>query len=141
MGKINIGRWIVCGAIAGIVVDLLGTLIDGWMLGARWAAGMRELGHPPFTATQSLWVNVVGLLVGLAAIWIYVGIRPRFGAGPRTAVYAALAVWVVGYLAPDAGFMVIPHLFSHHLAVYTTLGAMVEVVAGTLVGAGLYKEA
>jgi hypothetical protein len=141
MGKINIGRWIVCGAIAGIVVDLLGTLIDGWMLGARWAAGMRELGHPPFTATQILWFNVVGLLVGLAAIWIYVGIRPRFGAGPRTAVYAALAVWVVGYLAPDAGFMVIPHLFSHHLAVYTTLGAMVEVVAGTLVGAGLYKEA
>jgi hypothetical protein len=141
MGKINVGRWILCGVIAGIILDLVETLIDGVWLAPRWEAGMRLLNHPPFTAEQIAWFNILGLVTGLVAVWIYAGIRPRFGAGPKTALYAGLAVWLVGCLVPNLGFMFIPHLFSHHLAVYTTAGNLIEVLAGTLVGAALYKEA
>ena len=45
MGKINIGRVILGGLVAGIVSDLLGYLVDGVLLGPRWAAGMKALGH------------------------------------------------------------------------------------------------
>jgi hypothetical protein len=141
MGKINVGRWILCGVIAGIIADLIGTIVDGVLLAPRWNFSLQLLGHPPFTSQQFVWFNILGLIVGLTAVWIYAGIRPRFGAGPKTAIYAGLAVWILADLVPNAGFMYIPHLFSHHLAVYTTLGALLEVLAGTLVGAALYKEA
>jgi hypothetical protein len=37
--------------------------------------------------------------------------------------------------------MYVGGLFSKHLALYTTLGGLVEVVVGTIAGAALYKEA
>jgi hypothetical protein len=49
-------------------------------------------------------------------------------------------VWVIGVLIPNASFMYVTDLFPKHLTFYTTLGALVEVVAGTVAGAALYKE-
>jgi hypothetical protein len=141
MGKINISRLILGGIVAGIVADALGYLVDDVMLASRWAAGMKALGLSAFSPNQWIWFNLLGLVSGIVAVWIYAAIRPRFGAGPRTAIYAGLAVWVVGALLPNLGFMCFAHLFSRHLTLYTTLGALVELVAGTVAGAALYKEA
>ena len=41
---------------------------------------------------------ILNLIVGLTAVWIYVGIRPRFGAGHMTAVYAGLATWLLTFV-------------------------------------------
>jgi hypothetical protein len=100
-----------------------------------------DLGHSGFSPIQWIWFNVLGLISGIVSIWIYAGIRPRFGAGPMTAIYAGLAVWVLGALVPNLSFMVIGGLFSKHLALYTTLGGIVEIVVGTVAGAAVYKEA
>jgi uncharacterized membrane protein YeaQ/YmgE (transglycosylase-associated protein family) len=141
MGKINTARWILCGVIAGIIGDLVGSLVDGVLLGPRWNAGLKLLGQPPTTSTQILEYNIVGLVVGLVAIWIYAAIRPRFGAGPKTAIYVGLVVWIVGFLLPNISFMYVSHLYSRHLTLYTTLGALVGCLLATLAGAALYKEA
>jgi len=141
MGKINMSRLVLGGIIAGIVADALGYLVDGVMLAPRWAEGMKALGHSEFSPNQWIWFNLLGLVSGIVAVWIYAAIRPRFGAGPRTAIYAGLAVWVVGALLPNLSFMCFGGLFSRHLTLYTTLGALVELVAGTVAGAALYKEA
>lgn len=141
MGKFNTGRWILCGIIAGIVGDIVGSLVDGMMLAPRWTSEMKLLGHSAFGSTQIVEFNVVGLAIGLVAVWIYAGIRTRFGAGPKTAIYAGLVVWILAFLLPDISFMYIPHLFSHHLTLYTTLGNLVGCLLGTLAGAALYKEA
>ena len=77
---------------------------------------------------------------GIVLIWIYAAIRPRFGAGVKTAILAGLAVWVIGSLLPNASFMYVAHLFSRHLAALTTAGALVETLAGAIVGAAIYKE-
>ena len=45
-----------------------------------------------------------GFFYGVIAVWVYAAIRPRFGPGPRTALRAGLVVWLVGYLAPTAGY-------------------------------------
>ena len=50
MGKINIGRVIIAGLVAGIVADLLGFLVDGILLAPRWADGMKALGHGDFSS-------------------------------------------------------------------------------------------
>jgi hypothetical protein len=141
MGKINVVRLIVGGIVAGIAIDLLDYLVDGVWLAPRWAYGMGLLGKPGFSPVQDIWFNVLGLLTGIAAIWIYAAIRPRFGAGAKTAIIAGLAVWFIGVFLPNVGFMYVSQLFSKHLTLYTTLGGLVEVVFGTLAGASVYREA
>ena len=43
-----------------------------------------------------------GFLVGIFAVWLYAAIRPRYGAGPKTALCAGAAVWGLGYLPRSA---------------------------------------
>ncbi len=140
MGKIDIGRVILGGIVAGIVLDVLGYLVDGVWLASRWADGMKALGHTNFSSSALLGFNALGIVTGIVTIWIYAAIRPRFGAGIKTAICAGLAVWVVGALVPNASFMCVSGLFSHHLMAYTTLGAIVEFVVSAIAGAALYKE-
>jgi hypothetical protein len=140
MGKINVGRLILGGIVAGIAIDLVDYFVDGVWLAPRWADGMALLGRTGFTPVQILLFNVIGLLTGLVAIWVYVAIRPRFGPGIKTAAYAGLAVWLLTVLFPNAAFMHVARLFPNHLTLYTTLGGLVEVVFGTAAGASVYRE-
>jgi len=140
MGKINVGRVILGGIVAGIVSDILGYLVDGVLLAPQWSYDMWKLGRPYLTNHQIIGFNLLGILGGIFLIWIYAAIRPRFGAGAMTAVYAGVVFWIVGILIPNASFMVVAHLFGRHLALYTTAGGLVETLAGALAGAALYKE-
>ena len=140
MGKINVGRVILGGIVAGIVSDVLAYLVDGVLLAQRWAGELSDLGRQDFSTNQIIGFNLLGLASGIALIWVYAAIRPRFGAGSMTAIYAGLAVWFIGVLIPNTGFMVVAHLFGKHLALYTTAGGLVETLAGALAGAALYKE-
>jgi hypothetical protein len=141
MGKINVGRWILCGIVAGIAGNIIEALAEGLWLGPHWNAAMELLGKPPLGTTQIIEFNLVGLVIGFAATWIYVGIRPRFGAGPKTALYAGLVAWVLASLVGNTFFMVIPYMYPHHLALYATIVDFFACVLGTLAGAALYKEA
>lgn len=140
MGKINVGRLILGGIVAGIVGDILDIPVDGVWLSKMWTDQLGALGRGAYTTHQMILFDLAGIVVGLVAIWIYAGIRPRFGPGLKTAVLAGIAVWILGFVVPNFAFMWVPHLFSGHLALYTTLGAFVECVVGTIAGAALYKE-
>src|SRR5271170_5757052 len=112
MGKINLGRVIIAGIVAGLVADILGFVVDGVLLAPQWAAGMKALGRTElFSPSQLIWINLLGILGGIALIWIYAAIRPRFGPGPITAVLAGVAFWVVGYFLPNFTFMWFGGLF------------------------------
>ncbi|HEY1807785.1 MAG TPA: hypothetical protein VGG42_04435 [Acidobacteriaceae bacterium] len=140
MGKINSGRWILGGVVAGIVIDILAYLVDGIMLAPRWAHDIVRLGRPEFTSRQLLLFNLIGIGIGLLAVWVYAAIRPRFGAGMRTAIYAGIAAWVATALLPNATLMWVTGLFNNHLTLYTTAGALIEIVVGTVIGAAVYRE-
>ena len=140
MGRINIGRVILGGIVAGIVSDILGYLVDGVILAPQWADGMKALGRTEFSATQNVAFNIVGLVYGILMVWLYAAIRPRYGAGPKTAVLAGLAIWAAGVLLPNAAFMWAAGLFPANLTVMTTTAAIVELVVAALAGAALYKE-
>ena len=140
MGKINIGRVVIAGLVAGIVADVLGYLVDGVMLAPQWAVGMQNLGHGAFPVSAWIAFNMLGLIGGIVTIWIYAGIRPRFGAGVGTAVRAGIVAWLLTNMIPNLSFMWVAQLFSRHLTVFTTAGGLVEIVVGTIAGAALYKE-
>ena len=52
MGKINMGRVILGGIVAGIVADILGYLVDGVWLMPIWAEQMKKLGRPDYSSTH-----------------------------------------------------------------------------------------
>lgn len=140
MGKINVGRLILGGIVAGIVTDLIDYPIDGVWLAKLWGDQMAALGRPEFSTNQILWFYTFGIILGIAAIWIYAAIRPRFGPGMKTAIYAGFAAWVLSTLVPNFALLWVTRFFNGHLVGYTTLGALLEIVVGTLAGAALYKE-
>ena len=76
---------------------------------------MKELGRGDFSSNEWIWFNLLGLAGGIAVIWIYAAIRPRFGAGMSTAVRAGLASWLSASLLPNFSFMWVAGLFSQHL--------------------------
>jgi len=81
---------------------------------------------------------VISFIIGMLLVWLYAAIRPRFGPGPKTAVYAALVVWVCGFV-----FHI--DLLLTGLATTTTYAmasvvALVQLLVSAWVGAMLYKE-
>jgi hypothetical protein len=142
MSKINLGRVLLGGIVAGIVADILDIPIDGMWLAPRWSFDLARHGVAgPFSMKQILAFNLIGIAGGIVAIWLYAAIRPRFGAGVRTAIHAGIVVWFLAFLLPNIAFMYVMHLFSRGLTFYTTVGALVEIVVATIAGAALYKEA
>ena len=122
---------ILGGIVAGIVGDILGYLVDGLMLAPQWAAGMKALGRPELSVSQSVAFSIIGLVYGILMVWLYAAIRPRYGPGRQIAVLAGLAIWVSGVLLPNAGLMWAAGLFPTSLTVLTTSAGIVEfAVAG-----------
>ena len=81
-----------------------------------------------------------GFLYGFFAIWLYAAIRPRYGPGPKTAVCAGAALWFIGYLMVILALASLD-LFPARLLYIPAAVGLVELVAATLLGAWLYKEA
>ncbi len=141
MGKINVVRLIIGGIVAGIALNLIDFLVDGMLLTKMWNGQLATWGRGPFTGGQIGMFMGFGIVIGIVTIWIYAGIRPRFGPGVKTAIYAGIVSWILSALLPNFALMWATHFFSGHLTSYTTLGAFFEIVIGAICGASVYREA
>jgi hypothetical protein len=137
---INWARVILGGMIAGLIVNISEFLVNNLWLPGEWAEAMESLnrtGEVGSAGTVAFWAW--GFLTGISALWLYAAIRPRFGAGPKTAVLAALAIWVPGSLLGTI-FPAVLELFPQRLIVIGVAAGLVELLVGTLAGAALYRE-
>jgi len=139
MGKINLGRVILGGIVAGIVIDAVEYMLNGIVLNDRWTDVMKAIGKPPLDMNAVGAFMALGILQGLVAVWVYAAIRPRFGQGPKTAIYAALLMWVTTYIVTDA-FPTIMGVIPCPMALMMIGVGLAEIVLATLAGAWLYKE-
>jgi hypothetical protein len=138
MRKINWGRVIVGGIVAGIIINVFEYVTNGRVLAADWAAAMQSLGRQ-LPAGSTVVFTVWGFLVGISAIWLYAAARTRFGAGPGTAVLTGFAYWVIGYLFPNVVNWALA-IFPSRLLAITTIVGLVEIIVASLAGAFIYKE-
>jgi hypothetical protein len=140
MGKINLGRVLVGGIVAGVIVDVFEYFLNTKILADQWQAMIAAQKLPMWGMKEIVAFDVMGLAIGLIAVWTYAAIRPRFGIGPKTAVYAALLIWVTAYILMDLSPL-ITGMFP--LTLFLTLigVGLVEIVVATVVGAFIYKEA
>jgi hypothetical protein len=141
MGNINIGRWIIGGVVCAIILFIVDFIVNGVILMEQWTAAMAALQQPAMgeSVGEIVFFAILNLIVGLTAVWIYVGIRPRFGPGAKTAIYAGLATWLIGYLVPNAFFLA-TGLFPAFLLWTLIIIAVIQVPVATVAGAWLYQE-
>ena len=140
MGKINWRKVALGGLVAGIIIDVVEGILEGIILGPEWRQAMQALGHPLRETGTNVTLHVLlGFAYGVTALWLYAAIRPRFGAGPKTALYAGLAVWVLCSLLPSVNWG--PRgLLPGHLFTIAVVVGLVEIVVATEAGAWLYQE-
>jgi len=139
MGNINITRVLLGGLLAGLVI-CFGEFILGWViLGGQWAEILAEAGMGEIGGGQEASFAIVAILYGIALIWIYAAIRPRFGPGPKTAVVAGLTLWVVAWLLVCA-YVIVIDVFPTGLLIAAIVWGLFELPIAALAGAWLYQE-
>ena len=140
MPQLNTSRVVVGGLAAGLVMNIIDALTNGVLLGARWKVETDAL-NPGLMAkagTGTLGWVIVDFILGILTVWVYAAIRPRFGPGPRTAVTAALVIWLAAHVAyASYAFM---GYYSWSLIGASSVGGLVAALAGGYVGARLYRE-
>jgi hypothetical protein len=139
MAQTNRGRVILGGLLAGVVINFVEFITNGLVLNSAWAQVMQSIGKPPLPVSSIVLFNVWGFLLGIASVWLYAAIRPRYGVGPATAVRAGVALWVMSVFLANLvnyAFGVVPV----RLLVITSMVELAEIVIATVAGAWLYKE-
>jgi len=141
MPKINTGRVLVGGLAAGVVANALDFVWYQFIMAADMEVLVQRLGLNRAvvegTGMIATW-TVVDFLYGILLVWTYAAIRPRCGAGPRTAVYAALvpftAVTMFMYAYAAMG------IFAMSAFAKGTVFFLITSIAAALAGASVYKE-
>jgi len=140
MNSINMSRVLLGGLAATVVLNASDGILNSVILADQWAAYMQSIGKAPaFAASQIAGFMINGLILGVAMVWLYAAIRPRFGPGPGTALRAGAAVWVIGYLVPNVAY-IIGGLAPGKLTVVTTIAGIAQTALAALAGGWVYKE-
>jgi pimeloyl-ACP methyl ester carboxylesterase len=139
MGSINMGRVVLGGLAAGLLINISESLLNAVVLANDMTAAMAALNKPAIDNSMIVWFVILGFGIGIMAVWVYAAIRPRFGPGVQTAICAALVIWGLAYLYPNL-FMIIMGLFPTRLMVIATVWGLAEVLIAGVAGAWIYTE-
>ena len=85
MSKINWRRVVLGGVLAGVIINVFEIVWSGLVLGKQWQAAMSALGHQLPCAAFRIFA-LEALAMGIAAVWLYAALGPRFGPGPNAGV-------------------------------------------------------
>jgi hypothetical protein len=139
---INTQKVLIGGIAAGVVMNVIDFVSNTYILGARMKAesdafkpGMSD---QMMTGSAIASYIVMDFVLGILLVWTYAAIRPRFGPGLRTAVYAALLFWVLTAITMS-GFMHMGMMSAGLWWSFAIIG-LVNYVLSAWAGAKLYSE-
>lgn len=139
MGKINYGKVIVGGLVAGFVLNVLDFLLNNYLMKSQFDAVNVARNIDPAVAAAAIPAFVaIDFLMGVLVVFIYAAIRPRFGAGPNTAVIAGVILGMAGSLV--AGFFTAGGFFPWSVWTMASAISLVNCCLGALAGAKFYTE-
>jgi hypothetical protein len=142
MGRINVKRVILGGLVAGIVFVVAEMVIEGiaGFLGfSERDMALEASGSLTLSGARYHIVNVVYLFVFfIFAMFVYAAVRPRLGAGPKTAFITAMGFWFL-LLMLGVNFLNM-NVFPVNLVVASLVFNLLEIPPAMLSGAAMYKE-
>jgi len=135
----NRPRLFLGGLAAGLLLLATGVALGHGLLGADYVRAFASHRAHPVNAVTVLENTALRLAYGFVLVFLYAAIRPRFGAGPRTALVAALVLWVAAFLPRQLLLSEFGILEGGRLALSLTW-SLAEVLLAALLGASLYRE-
>ena len=139
MGKINVGRVVLGGLLAGLVLNIGEYLLNGRVLAAQMKTFMTQ--HN-FTEAANFIPIAVALtfVLGIVIVLGYACIRPRLGPGVKTAIIAGLFAWFGIYFYCGIIDGVLFGMPMNTMIMVMVWG-LVEYAVAAVAGAWLYTEA
>jgi hypothetical protein len=148
VGKINWSRVILGGLLAGLVLNVVDFVYYGMVMKEDMAAAMQAFGKQPIPASMISVLLVWDFVMGIGLVWLYAAIRPRFGAGVKTAVIAGLALWffielmsAIGTLSALTKEQAPMGPFPERLYTIGAVVALIKIPLACVAGAYFYTEA
>ena len=141
MSKINVGRVVLGGLIAGVVLNIGEGVLNTVVLADAMKQDFARLGlgDPGANTTFLIRVTSITFLLGIAVVYLYAAIRPRFGAGWKTAACAGVIAWFFVYLY--AGYVYLAMgIGSAKPYLIGLVWGIVQYAVAAIAGAWLYKE-
>jgi hypothetical protein len=140
MAGINLKRVLLGGLAVGLVLNVSESILNMVVLAEANEAVLKNLNLPPISGGAIGFYVAWGFVQGVVTVWLYAAMRPRLGAGPRTALVAGLLVWLLAYVVPQLG-NAFTHLAPWSLTLTYLAWVLVEAPLVALLGAWLYREA
>src|SRR5919106_2062888 len=137
MSWINLGRVALGGLLAGVIINASEGFLNGVLLMEEMNAAMAAINKPPIDDSMIMWFVLFGFGLGFMLVWTYAAIRPRFGAGVKTAICASTLVWGLAYLYPNL-FMIIIDIFPRNITLMGIAWGLGELILAGIAGAWLY---
>ncbi len=140
MAKVNAGRVVLAGLVAGLVVNVIDFVVNVPILGQQWAAATTAVGvRISDVGGQSTagWI-VVDFIAGVFTAWLYGAVLPRYGGGAKTGLIAGFAVWLLEHVALSS--LAFLGLYPAGLILSSAVGGLVANLAGGFIAAKLYRD-
>jgi hypothetical protein len=139
MGGINVARVLIGGIVAGVVANAGDYLVEQVILVEDGTQLAQRLNLDPAQVQASATTWIVGSFIyGILLVFAYAAMRPRFGPGPRTAVIAAVTLYLP-ITVVLMGFMSMG-IFVQDAFMRSAGLHLVTALAASLAGAAVYKE-
>jgi hypothetical protein len=140
LNKINLGRVLLGGFVAGLILNIGEFVLNGIILGPHIEADMKRMNlTPPGNGFAALAV-LLTFVFGIVAVLLYAMMRARLGPGPKTALLTALILWFCLYAYSGTINMLLINVPPKLILMILAWG-LVEYPIGILAGAALYREA
>jgi hypothetical protein len=139
MNKINFGRVILGGLLAGLLLNIGEFLLNAVVLADQMKAFNAQHNFAEPGTSFIIMAVVLTFVLGIVMVLGYASIRPRFGPGVKTALIASLFAWFGLYFYMGLFFAVLFGI-SIGTCVMTMVWGLVEYAIATVAGAWLYKE-
>jgi hypothetical protein len=140
---INTKKVIIAGLAAGVVMNICDFVVN-MMFGAQMQASANAfkpgLGDAMATMGGSTMAGfiIMDLVIGMLLAYTYAAMRPRFGAGAKTAIIAAIIFWIFGSIV-SANYLVMG-IMSRSLWLTFGFVYLICLIIASLVAGALYSE-
>jgi hypothetical protein len=140
MNKINVGRVLLSGLVAGVVFNIGEAVLNTVLLAQAMEADLQRLKLPPVGGSFIIRAVSITFLLGIVLMFLYAALRPRFEARGKAAICAGLLAWFFVYFY--AGYLYYALGVNSLYPFVAGLGwGALEYILAALAGAWVYKEA
>ena len=140
MNNINLGRVLLGGLLAGLVLNVGEFLLNDVVLGPQMREFLARYGIPEPGGSFLVAAVTLTFAIGIVLVFLYTLIRPRLGPGVKTAIIAGLIMWFGIYVYTGVVNGLLFGIPINAMLIALIWG-LLEYLVAAIAGAWVYTEA